>query len=166
MKVSRLNRPIRTDIWREGVWIDLWSIVHFLSGASVGFVLYLFNLGNASALVIAFLLFVSYEMWEAIVKIEETLTNRLMDVVVGMLSFVPIFFFLAPSIPHIQVLGGLIFTLLLDAILSSFGWMASRKAATLEEKMRLEYRQQRHAIQVRLAHRRLRMKNKKKILKE
>lgn len=133
----------RTDIWREGEWLDLWSVVHFLSGLSIGLGLYLLGFTAIAATVIAFLMMVAYELWEAVVEIEETPANRVMDVVVGMISFGPAFFFLPTwfTTDQLPLVFGVI--LMVNLILSAIGWMASRKAAVLENKLRLEYQAQR-----------------------
>lgn len=143
MHLTRDGRFERTDIWREGKWLDLWSVVHFLSGATMGFVFFLLPFNALAALVIAFLLLTAYEMWEKIVEIEEAPTNRVMDVVVGMLSFVPTYFLLAPELhdgPFILVVG-LVFTA--TVVLSVFGWIASQKAAVLESRVRERYARRR-----------------------
>jgi hypothetical protein len=130
---------VRTDIWREGEWLDLWSVVHFLSGMSVGFALYLFHFDTRATVVIAFILFTAYEMWEALVHIEETFPNRCMDVVVGMTSFLPTYFFLIPHLTakgFISVFGGV---LMMNVVMSAFGWRASAKALQLEKTVRAKY---------------------------
>lgn len=130
---------VRTDIWREGEWLDLWSVVHFLSGMSVGFGLYLFHFDTRATVVIAFILFTAYEMWEALVKIEETFPNRCMDVVVGMVSFLPTYFYLIPHLTSkgfLSVFGGI---LMMNLVMSGFGWRASQKAAQLEKSVRAKY---------------------------
>jgi hypothetical protein len=137
----------RTDIWREGKWLDLWSVVHVLSGISLAFVIYLLRFDALAALVIATLLLVAYELWEAMVKIEEARTNRVMDVVVGLVSFVPAFFWLAPALTHEQVYAVFALVFVVNIVMSTFGWMASRKAAGFEETMRLEYRKERERVQ-------------------
>lgn len=144
---------VRTDIWHEGEWLDLWSVVHALSGISMGFILYAMHLGVLASVILAFLLLVSYEMWEKIVQIEETPANRFMDVVVGMASFLPAFFFLAP--PLSKEFFILVFGLVLTAnvVMSVFGWVASRKAIVLEKHLRERYA--RHRL------RRLRAKEKR-----
>jgi hypothetical protein len=94
MKLTRNGRFERTDIWREGKYLDLWSAVHFLSGASLGLGFYFLrflNIGVTGSIVIVFLLLVAYELWEAMVRIAETPQNRVLDVVVGMVSFLPFF---------------------------------------------------------------------------
>ena len=137
---------VRTDIWREGEWLDLWSVVHFLSGMSVGFVLYLFHFDTRATVVIAFILFTAYEMWEALVKIEETFPNRCMDVVVGMVSFLPTYFFLIPHLTtkgFISVFGGV---LMMNLVMSTLGWQASAKAAQLERVVRAKYALEREKL--------------------
>src|SRR5882762_720109 len=98
MRMTHEGRVERTDIWREGKWLDLWSAVHFLSGISVGLGFYYLHFGALASVALAFVCLTAYEMWEMIVKIEETPTNRIMDVVVGMISFLPAYFFLGPMI--------------------------------------------------------------------
>lgn len=137
---------VRTDIWREGEWLDLWSVVHFLSGMSVGFVLYLFHFDTLATVVITFILFTAYEMWEALVKIEETFPNRCMDVVVGMVSFLPTYFYLIPHLTSkgfISVFGGV---LMMNLVMSALGWQASAKAAQLEKTVRAKYALEREKL--------------------
>ena len=140
---------VRTDIWREGEWVDLWSVVHFLSGMSVGFGLYLFDFDTRATVVIAFILFTAYEMWEALVKIEETFANRCMDVVVGMVSFLPTYFFLIPHLTSkgfVSVFGGI---LMMNLVMSALGWRASQKAAQLEKSVRAKYEKEREKMKKR-----------------
>lgn len=145
----------RTDIWREGKWLDLWSVVHFLSGVTIGFVFHFLHFGSAATSVIVLLLLISYEMWEIIVRIEETPTNRFMDVVVGMASFLPTYFLLTPMLYYVEqvvIVFGFIF--FANVALSVLGWHASRKAATLERRVRERYEKQRAKILARRARRR------------
>ncbi len=133
----------RTDLWREGKWIDLWSVVHFLSGISLGLGMSFFRFGTAGTVVIVFLLLVAYEMWEALVKIEETPQNRFMDVVVGMASFLPTYLLIAPHLMlgEIDVAFGLI--LIWNLMMASIGWLESRKASRLEAKLRADIEKRR-----------------------
>ena len=136
----------RSDIWREGKWLDLWSIVHLFSGASVGFALYFVHFGAPASTTLAFVSFTAYEMWEAMVGIEEFPTNRCMDVVTGMVSFVLIFFFVAPLLSGVQFweVFGLVF--LINIVLAVFGWIASQKAIELERRLREKYARERSRI--------------------
>lgn len=142
------GKLIRKDIWREGEYLDLWSIPHFLSGMCVGFALLFLGFDFRSAWIIALLLLVAYEMFEIIAQIEETRMNSFLDVVVGMSSFLLTFQY-APQLPHQQavILFGAVF--IVDSILSFFGWRESQKASSLEAKMREEWKKERLKFQER-----------------
>lgn len=137
MLLTRDGKFIRTDIWREGKYLDLWSVPHFLSGMIVGFSLFFLGFAVNAAFTIAFLLLVAYEMFEVIAQIEETRWNRVLDVVVGMASFAPTFL-LAPYGREPYIVIVFIIIIVMDGVLSFFGWQASQKAATLEGKLRAE----------------------------
>ena len=151
----------RTDIWREGEWLDLWSVVHFLSGSLVGFGFYLLHLGALDAVLLALVSLTCYEMWEALVKIEETLSNRFMDVVVGMVSFIPTFFWLAPrlSTPAFWTVFGVAFVV--DIFLSRLGWRASQKAAELQKRVHTKFDLERAKLQKQKARLRKRFHRRK-----
>jgi signal transduction histidine kinase len=153
MRLNRDGKLVRTDIWREGDYLDLWSVPHFLSGMSVAFALFFLDYTANAAFVIAFLVLVAYEMFEVIAKIEETRWNRVLDVVVGMASFTPTFLLL-PGIPRTLAITAFIVIVILDSILSFFGWKASQKAAELEKSLRTEFEKERE----RFARRRAAMK--------
>lgn len=139
MRITREGRFERTDLWREGKWFDLWSVVHLFSGASMGFIFYFLPFNTTASIVIAFLLLVAYEMWEKIVGIEEAPTNRVMDVVVGMVGFLPIFFLLAPALSQTNRILVFGFLLTVNVVGSVFGWMASQKAVELKKRVRARY---------------------------
>lgn len=145
MRLTRDGRFERTDIWREGKWLDLWSVVHLLSGVSVAFSIAWLGFGFPASAVIAFLLFVAYELWEAMVKIAETPQNRSMDVVAGMVSFVPTFFLVqGVSGSPLILASGLVLTV--NVVLATFGWLASRKAEEFEKRLRSEFMAQRERL--------------------
>ena len=160
MRLTRDGKFERTDIWREGKWIDLWSVVHLLSGASVGFSIAWLGFGFAASAVIAFLLFVAYELWEAMVKIHETPQNRSMDVVAGMVSFMPTFFLMqGVSGPTFILMFGLVLTV--NVVLATFGWLASRKAEEFEQRLRSEFVAQRERLRERRVRLRAAMKRRR-----
>lgn len=147
MRLNRDGKLVRTDIWREGKYLDLWSVPHFLSGMCVAFGLFFLDYTANAAFVIVFLLLVAYEMFEVIAKIEETRWNRILDVVVGMASFTPTFLLL-PGVPRVWAIGVFIAVLILDCVLSFFGWLASQKAAQLEMSLREEFERERARFMV------------------
>jgi len=138
MHLSRDGKFIRTDIWREGDYLDLWSVPHFLSGMAVAFTLFFTGFATNAAFIIAGLLLIAYEMFEVIAKIEETRWNRVLDVVVGMTSFTPTFLLL-PQVSRTYAITAFIVVVILDTVLSYFGWLASHKAFVLEQAMRTEF---------------------------
>jgi hypothetical protein len=148
MLLTRDGRFIRTDVWREGEYLDLWSVPHFLSGMIVGFALHFLGFALNAAFTIAFLLLVAYEMFEVIAQIEETRWNRVLDVVVGMTSFAPTFL-LTPHVREPYVIIVFVTVAALDAVLSFFGWQASQKASVLEGKLRAELIRERERFTVR-----------------
>ncbi|MDB5187622.1 MAG: hypothetical protein JWO50_142 [Candidatus Kaiserbacteria bacterium] len=145
---------VRTDMWREGSWLDLWSVVHFLSGICVAFGLAFFHFGANATVVIALLLLIAYEMFEVIAKIDETVTNRIMDVVVGMISFTPVFLFVIPHLTRNQFYEFFIPILALDIFLSVIGWRESQKASELQKKVRSELEKERERMRLRTERRR------------
>lgn len=155
MHFDHTGRFIRTDIWREGEYLDLWSVPHVLSGVVVGLVAHFIGFEALPSFVIAFLVLVGYEMFEVIAKIEETRINRILDVVVGMTSFAPVFLF-APMLSTEEAVAALIAVASVDAALSWFGWRASHKAAVLEATMRTEYQEQMARLRARRTRRRRR----------
>jgi len=155
MHFDHTGRFVRTDIWHEGEYLDLWSVPHLLSGVAAGLIAHFVGFAPIPSFVIVLLVLIGYEMFEVIAKIEETRMNRVLDVVVGMASFTPTFF-LAPMLSTNQAAVALIVVLSVDTALSWFGWRASHKAAVLEEKMRTEYQEQMGRLQKRRTRRRKR----------
>ena len=139
MEIIRDGIFKRTDIWREGKWLDLWSVVHLLSGISVGLGFYFLHFGTFAPVVLALLSLICYEMWEMHMQIDEAPTNRLMDVVVGMAGFVPAFFLLAPMLSLWAFLSTFGLVLVVNIVTGVIGWRASQKAAALQKRLRLRY---------------------------
>lgn len=159
---TRLEAPfVRTDIWREGEWLDLWSVVHFLSGMSVGFGFYFLQFDARASVLLALVSFSAYEMWEALAKIEETPANRFMDIVVGMVSFLPTYFLLAPSLSKTEFIPVFGFVFITNIAMAALGWRASQKAAVLKESLRKKYAVQRALLLKREARLRKRFQHPK-----
>lgn len=165
MFLKRDGTFVRTDIWREGEYLDLWSVPHFLSGMGVGFTLFFLRFDTVAAFVIAFLLLVAYEMFEVIAHIEETRWNRILDVVVGMVSFAPTYL-LAPILETSVALSVFAVVLMLDGVLSFFGWSASQKAAVLEAALRVEFEKERTKLRMRRGALKVSLQNRRRRWRE
>lgn len=136
MRIVSKIKLIRTDAWREGKWLDLWSVVHVFSGLLLGFFFYYLHIRTIFGILLALFLLIAYELFEKFVEIYEAPTNRFMDVVVGMAGYIPAYFLISPFLINEHLI--LIFTLLLilNSVMSVIGWRASQKATALEKRVR------------------------------
>lgn len=140
MKINEELKKLakRTDIWREGEYLDLWSLPHFLSGALLACFVYLLHLSFFYAIVLAIVLLIAYEIFEVKVGIYETAWNRILDVVVGLISFIPVTLIIHDWVfVNVFILG--LCVGIPNAVLSFLGWSASQKGLQLELKIKNEY---------------------------
>lgn len=75
------------DIWKHGVYVDTWSIVHILSGFLLAGSCFYFGLPFATALSISIVLLLLWEVFEWVLKIIEPSINVLVDIFVGLVGF-------------------------------------------------------------------------------
>ncbi len=75
------------DIWKHGKYLDLWSVVHFLSGFVLGGFFYWLGAGFLSALIYSTALLILWEVFEFFIKIIEPSANVVVDVLVGLGGF-------------------------------------------------------------------------------
>lgn len=140
---------VRTDLWREGKWLDLWSVVHVLSGLLLGFFLYLFRVDAMYGLVFVVVLLSVYELFELLVDIYEAPTNRIMDIAVGMLGYILAFFLFSPHLTGKYIVLTFVALLIVTSVMSIIGWHASHKASVLQERVRTKIAQNRKKLQLR-----------------
>jgi hypothetical protein len=143
-------------MWREGVWLDLWSVVHVLTGVLLGLGWYIVNvrmaqIGAPTAAMITFVLLVVYEYFEFAVDIQEAITNRYADVIVGMAGYFLAFEVLAPSLSETYIVLTFVVVCLLTVTVSTVGWRASQKAAALQTRVRVRYAADRARLKERSA---------------
>lgn len=140
MKIKEELRKLtrRTDIWREGEYLDLWSVPHFLSGALLACFIYLLHLEFIYALVLATILLIAYEIFEYVIDIYESVWNRRLDVVVGLASFIPLTLIISDwKFWEVFFLG--LCVGIPNGYLSYLGWSASQKGILFEQKVNREY---------------------------
>lgn len=114
------------DMWREGTYLDLWSVVHMLGGLIAGFITAFFSAPFLLALFIFVLLAILWEMFEVMKLIWETSRNRVTDVALGALVF-PVGFYIFTDIfveakTQMTLLSVIV---LIFGILNYLGWRAS-----------------------------------------
>ena len=74
--------------WSHGRYLDLWSIVHLITGAVLGLVSLYFAVNMYVAFGVSIALMTIYEGVEVALKIAEDVENVLMDIVIGGAGFV------------------------------------------------------------------------------
>lgn len=74
-------------IFKNGKYLDLWSVNHTLSGIVIAGPLYYLSIPLIYSFLISLVLMVSWELYEIIFKIAETWQNRTTDVITGVLGF-------------------------------------------------------------------------------
>lgn len=76
------------NLFEEGLYLDLWSVPHFL----FGLIVFIFFIDKKFRLELSFLftaiLAIGWEIFEIRVKVTEVYTNRITDVVLTLLGFV------------------------------------------------------------------------------
>lgn len=78
--------PSISTTWEEGRYFDRWMVVHFLSGASGAFSNVFFDLSTAGVCSLGVALLVAWEGIELFRGIRESIENRMIDLVVGLLG--------------------------------------------------------------------------------
>jgi hypothetical protein len=113
------------DIWKHGVYVDMWSVVHVLSGFLLAGLFFRVGYEIVPAFVYSVLLLIAWEAFEWLAKIIEPSINVGVDIVVGLIGFSAgawIFYFLERpfDIYFYPVLG-------ITAALSLWGFLDFKK---------------------------------------
>ena len=122
--------PTVSWTWEEGKYFDLWMLVHLLTGVVIGISAHLVGFSPLVAYTGTFVGLTLYEVVEEVFRIEETLENRLADIVFGSIGFVLFYQLLSPlwSLQTNQI--ALIGAGLLMGIGAVLGWRAYKHRGT------------------------------------
>ncbi len=82
------QKNTKMDFWKHGKYVDMWSVVHFLSGYNLFLFFNLWGLDLVYSLIFSVILLLLWEVFEWSVKIIEASPNVIMDIVIGFLGFV------------------------------------------------------------------------------
>lgn len=96
------------DIWKHGTYIDLWSLVHFLSGFALAGIFYVVGFDFAVAIIVSVSLLLLWEVFEWATKIIEPSINVIFDIIVGFGGFLVgsyLFYALAMSPVYLYIAG-------------------------------------------------------------
>ena len=75
------------NIWKHGKYLDLWSLVHFLSGFLLSGLFFWLGFSFIWALAYSTLLLILWEAFEFIIKIIEPSVNVTVDILIGLAGF-------------------------------------------------------------------------------
>lgn len=75
------------DIWKHGKFIDMWSVVHFLSGFLLCGALFQLGYNFSQALIISLVFMLLWEFYEWVTHIIEPSINVVVDILIGLAGF-------------------------------------------------------------------------------
>lgn len=76
------------DIWSEGKYIDMWSIPHVLSGVILAILFNSLGMGLGLNFILSTIIMTWWEFFEwRFMNVHEYITNKIMDVVTGIIGF-------------------------------------------------------------------------------
>lgn len=128
-----LHRPAFSTSWREGRFFDLWMLVHFASGVAGGLFNVFIGLGTLGVYITATVMMILWEVGEYFAGVRESMSNRLLDIVVG-LAGVYLALWIAAPLSHEGRVLAFILGFGLALVLSAMGWIAYRRRAKREAK--------------------------------
>ena len=76
------------NIWKHGKYVDMWSVVHFLSGYNLYLLFNTLGFDLLYSAVFSVILLLLWEIFEWSVKIIEASPNVIMDILIGFLGFI------------------------------------------------------------------------------
>lgn len=113
------------NIFKNGKYLDLWSVNHTLAGVVIAGPLYYLSVSLTYSLIVALILIVGWEIYEIVFDIRETWQNRSTDIITGVIGF----FFVWYMYPHFAIdtqISVYIFSTTIFLILEMWGYIAYR----------------------------------------
>jgi uncharacterized membrane protein HdeD (DUF308 family) len=108
-------KKLSKKIWEDGRIIDLWSLVQLIGGIFLGSILFKFNLSLTNAVLLAFILTLSWEVFELLTKRYEAPLNKLLDLFTGVLGVYLAYYILSLDLitnNTLLLISGVIFVIL------------------------------------------------------
>jgi len=75
-------------LWKNGKYVDLWSVVHFVAGMVLWYSVAFTGFSFFSCFIFAFILMVLWEFCEWLCKIQESIYNKITDIIIGLIGFI------------------------------------------------------------------------------
>ena len=108
-------------IWKEGKYVDWWSVIHFLNGIFFSGIIFILKLHFSIGIIIFLALFVGWEVIEP----GEVLSNKITDVIIGMAGF--LLYLLFASLTSFIIIGGL------AVIINTAAWLPKKNYKRLKK---------------------------------
>ena len=122
-------------IWTERKYLDFWSLNHILAGCMLASIFIFFNISFLTSIIISFLILLAWEFFEFFAGIHETMENKILDVIIGLLGFFITYYLMNNNIFNNLTLFLIIFFPFL--ILETWGWLAYEKLHQNNEKIKI-----------------------------
>jgi len=110
-------------IFRNGKYLDLWSVNHTLAGVVITGPLYYFSIPFVYSLLISLFLIIGWEIYEIAFDIEETWQNRSTDIITGVIGFLFIWYMYPQFTISTQILVYTVLTVIF-LVLEVWGYFA------------------------------------------
>jgi len=127
VEAKKLKEEIKKEfhLWAEGNYIDFWTVNHILAGAVIAGVSVLSYVPLLTSVIVLFALTITWEIYETVKNIHETVKNRIIDVIVAVIGYVLMYFVMNAEILNNVIL----FTIITVSFvtLNILGNMAYRK---------------------------------------
>jgi hypothetical protein len=89
--VKKRSKLINFKFTNHQNWFDMWTPIHLLIWAVIAYVLSFINAINMETFSLAVFIILAWEVYEAIIKIGESIYNSLGDIIVGILGFISVY---------------------------------------------------------------------------
>lgn len=116
------NEKWGIKIWVNRRYIDLWSLNHLLTGGVIAGVSVLSSIPFWTSVIILFFLLFLWEVYEILIKIKETVANRVLDIVFGLIGYATMYI-----VMNLELLNNIMLFLIvtiLFVIMNLWGWIA------------------------------------------
>ena len=107
--------------WTEGKYFDLWTLTHVLGPAILGLLFDFLHWDEPLVWIVGGVLIISWEVGEWMIGIQETVMNRVLDIIIGYVSLIGAFM-IAQYIEGVFQFSLLGFFVIVLAVLNVFGW--------------------------------------------
>jgi hypothetical protein len=124
MKKEKIQISLIYRVWKEGKYIDLWNIPHFLMSLLLGFIFIYFNLTISASVILIIILKTFWEIYEHIYVTKEVIPNKIFDVITGILA-ISFIYYINRFYPI--TLAGFLITLVLAIVLGAWGLYSMKK---------------------------------------